>query len=257
DAWDEGPEDSDLPEPDEVDDDLGLAADPTRPGQTRRTSARRLGDDLPPILTPAFSGEVRSPVIRVKSRRNGLFLGLAIFCAALTIGLYYLSARPEPLALSEGDGPPPAAQPVAPPIPAIAGVDPRGIEHITFTPKDNLKHFYRRNDKEGELLVITGRVRNSYPEPRSFIRLRGLLLDPSGNTLADRFVYAGNLISEEDLASLPKEEIMARLNIRGGKGGQNMNIAPGQEVPFMVVFDKVPPNKDEYRIIPIGSSPSD
>ncbi|MDR2934734.1 MAG: zinc-ribbon domain-containing protein, partial [Candidatus Adiutrix sp.] len=39
DAWDEGPEDSDLPEPDEVDDDLGLAADPTRPGQTRRTSA--------------------------------------------------------------------------------------------------------------------------------------------------------------------------------------------------------------------------
>jgi len=224
-----------------------------------------VGEELPPIPSaPSYGGEVRSAVVRVRGRRNGLFLALAIFCAALTIGLYYLSSRPEPIAFSEGDGPAPAPAPtqLAAPAataapPAVGGSDPRGIEQITFTPKDNLKHFYRRNEKEGELLIITGRVRNSYPEPRSFIRLRGLLLDQHGNTLADRFVYAGNLISEEDLAALPKEEIMARLNIKGGRGGQNMNIAPGQEVPFMVVFDKAPPNKDEYRIIPVGSSPAE
>jgi predicted Zn finger-like uncharacterized protein len=260
DAWADEPGYSEAPETGAADYDPGLAADPTRAAHPARPPRRLVGDDMPPLLTtPAFGGEVRAPVIRVKGRRNGLFLVLAIFCAALTIGLYYLSSRPEPIAFSEGGGPPPPqVQPVAPAPPsALGGADPRGIEHITFTPKDNLNYFYRKNSKEGELLIITGRVRNSYPEPRSFIRLRGLLLDQHGNTLADRFVYAGNLISEEDLATLPKEEIMARLNIKGGRNGQNMNIAPGQEVPFMVVFDKAPTNKDEYQIIPVGSSPAE
>jgi len=234
-------------------DDLGLAADPTRPTPD---PLRQVGDDLPPPPgASSGSGEARAAITRVRGRRNGLFLGLAIFCAALAIGLYYLSSRPEPLALSEGDGPPPAKP--APTQPAGVTGDPRGIEHITFTSKGNLQHFFRKNEKEGELLIITGRVRNSYPAPRSFIRLRGLLLDQNGKTLADRFIYAGNLISEDDLLTLPIDEILARLNIKGGQNNQNTNIAPGQEVPFMVVFDKVPPTKDEYRIIPVGSSPSE
>ena len=233
--------------------DLGLAADPAKPDPP---PLRRVGEDLPPtafVTQNNNSGEVRAAVTRVKSRRSGLFLALAIFSAILAIGLYFLSSRPQPLALIDGDAPH-TAQPAATAQSADAGIDPRGIEHITFTPKDNLKHFYRRNEKAGELLIITGRVRNSYPAPRSFIRLRGLLLDQNGNTLADRFIYAGNLISEEDLTTLPKDEIMARLNIKGGQNSQNMNITPGQEVPFMVVFDNVPANRDEYRIIPVGSS---
>jgi predicted Zn finger-like uncharacterized protein len=256
-SYSAGPDSGPLPE---SVGDLGLAADPARPEPTRpdQPPLRRVGEDLP---SPAFvshsgNGEVRAAVTRVKSRRSGLFLALAIFSASLAIGLYFLSSRPQPLALSEGDDPL-AVQAVTPSQPADAVVDPRGIEHITFTPKDNLKHFYRRNEKEGELLIITGRVRNSYPAPRSFIRLRGLLLDQNGNTLADRFIYAGNLISEGDLTTLPKDEIMARLNIKGGQNNQNMNIASGQEVPFMVVFDNVPANRDEYRIIPVGSSPAE
>ena len=248
DSWASKP---DSEPPAEAGDDLGLAADPTRSGAA---PLRRVGDDLPPpsFAVSSGNGEVRAAITRVKSRRSGLFLGLAIFSALLAIGLYFLSSRPQGQALIGGD-PPPMAQPAAPDQPA--GVDPRGIEHISFTPKDNIRHFSLRNEKEGELLIIVGRVRNSYPSPRSFIRLRGLLLDQNGNTLADRFIYAGNLISEEELTTLPKDEIMARLNIKGGHNNQNMNIAPGQEVPFMVVFDNLPSNRDEYRIIPVGSSP--
>jgi len=236
-------------------DEYGLAADP----RLRPQAPPLLEDDYRPSASshPQEGTEVRAAVTRIRGRRGSLYLGLAIFCAALAIGLYYLSSRPEPLALS-GDGYSPGTSAVSGgpgPAQPSGGTDPRGVERITFTPKDNLKHFYRKNTREGELLIITGRVRNSYPAPRSFIRLRGLLLDQGGNTLADRFVYAGNLISEEELLTLPKEEIMARLNIKGGQNNQNMNIPPGKEVPFMVVFDKVPLNKDEYRIIPVGSSP--
>jgi predicted Zn finger-like uncharacterized protein len=116
-AWDSEPPAEPLAEtgeaPAEPADALGLEADPTR-----SAPLRLVGDELPP--PPAAGqegGEVRAAVTRVKGRRNGLFLGLAIFCAALAIGLYYLSSRPEPLAFSEGDGParaPPRPNPPAP-----------------------------------------------------------------------------------------------------------------------------------------------
>ena len=132
-----------------------------------------------------------------------------------------------------------------------------GPTNIIFTHKSDIKHFYRQNEKEGELLIITGKAFNNYPAPRSFIRLRVSLLGGSGNSLTDRFVYAGNLISDEDLITLPADELMARMNVKSGQNNQNMNIAPGQEIPFMAVFHKVPPNISEYRVFAISSSPAE
>jgi predicted Zn finger-like uncharacterized protein len=262
DLGDEAPAETD-PEDDDLDDEapapagdaLGLTADPAHPSAPGPRVVG--GGDLPTAFSARYGEvpEARPAVTKIKGRRSGLFLALAIFCAALAIGLYFLSARPEPLALSDGSDQAPAeAQPTGP---AAVSADPNGTEYITFTQKDNLKHFYRNNAKEGQILIITGMVRNNYPEPRSFIRLRGTLLDQGGTILADRFVYAGNTVSEDDLLNLPISEILARLNIKGGQNNRNMKIPPGQEVPFMVVFDKLPPARDEYRIIPVGSSPAD
>ncbi|GHV58210.1 hypothetical protein FACS189460_5680 [Deltaproteobacteria bacterium] len=256
---DEDPDEENFDE--EVSDEESPAGDPlgltTDPAQSSAPGRRVIGEGDLPGFSARYgeTAEARPAVTKVKGRRASLFLALAIFCAALAIGLYFLSARPEPLALSDGAEPAPAE--AGPAGPAAVGADPSGTEYITFTQKDNLKHFYRNNDKEGQLLIITGMVRNNYPAPRSFIRLRGTLLDQGGAILADRFVYAGNTVSEDELVKLPIGEIMARLNFKGGQNNRNMNIASGQEVPFMVVFDKLPPARDEYRIIPVGSSPAD
>lgn len=135
-------------------------------------------------------------------------------------------------------------------------LDSRGVEGITFT-RDKQDHYFRTNDEVGDILVITGLVRNSYPERRSFIRLRGHLLTADGRTLADRYAYAGNVISEKDLRELPIREIHSRLSLRGGRDGQNVDIKPGREIPFMLVFDQLPKDMAEYRVDPVGSEPSD
>ena len=138
--------------------------------------------------------------------------------------------------------------------------DPVGASHIGFpNNKENLNHFFLDNTSPGtgRLFIITGLVTNNYPERRNFIRLKAALNDANGKILAERSVYAGNIIDQNLLATLPISEIQSQLSIKGGVNGANMNIAPGGEVPFMIVFDKLTPDVDGYKLTPTGSSPAE
>ncbi|UQZ89077.1 hypothetical protein C4J81_07650 [Deltaproteobacteria bacterium Smac51] len=238
-------EEDELPEPleERKKDILGLSADPAHGGAGAAAGAAAAPHEGKTSIRAAES---------VSGKNSRLFLTLAIVATALLAAVYFMANRPEPMALSTGDQ---SVEQDGPPQEAGLS-DPGGTEGITFT-KTNQNHYFRENIKEGTILIITGRVRNSYPERRSFIHLRGRLISADGSTLADRYSYAGNLVSEEELISLPISEIFSRLSIKGGQNGQNMNIEPGKEVPFMLVFDKLPDGMAEYRIDPMGSSPSD
>ncbi|MDR2947239.1 MAG: DUF3426 domain-containing protein [Candidatus Adiutrix sp.] len=119
-----------------------------------------------------------------------------------------------------------------------------------------LTFYYRENKDAGRLLIFTGQVRNNYPEPRSFIYLRGYLLSGNGEPVAERFAYAGNQLSEEVLTHLPMQEITTRLSIKSGKDNANLSISPGAEIPFMMVFDDVPQSAQEYRFDVVSSEPA-
>lgn len=134
--------------------------------------------------------------------------------------------------------------------------DSLGTQGITFT-RGSQKHYFRQNQEAGHILVLTGLARNGYPDHRSFIRLRSALLDNNGCTLVERFIYAGNVLSEDDLKNLPISEIMDRLSLKEGQEGRNTNIEPGQEIPFMAVFDELPDGMVEYRIDPVASEPGE
>ncbi|MGL4209636.1 MAG: DUF3426 domain-containing protein, partial [Candidatus Adiutrix sp.] len=131
-----------------------------------------------------------------------------------------------------------------------------GVHSLTFS-NNSHNHYFRKNVHGGQILIITGMVRNAYPERRSFIRLRGVILSADNAVLADRYIYAGNLISEDDLINLPVNEIIARLSIKGGQNGLNMNIDPGKDVPFMIVFNNLPDGMAGYEVEPVGSSSGD
>ena len=144
---------------------------------------------------------------------------------------------------------------IEPSAPVNPPDDPDGILHITFM-RDGQAHFFRENRNAGMILAITGRVRSNYEEPRSFIKLKGQLLSASGEALADWVIYAGNMLSEEELIDLPLAEITARLLTEGGHDGANVDIKPETEIPFMVVFDKLPDGLAEYRIDAVSSQPA-
>lgn len=228
--------------------DLGLAADPVDPD--------KFIDDT--VIEGRYYGSQETPAIRaavtkVPGRSHmKLIIGLAALALVLGIGVYFIANRPAPTALSDGEEAVGSSVAVD-----EAGLgDQIGTEGITFT-RSNQNHYFRENREAGNILIITGMVRNSYPDRRNFIRLRGHLLSADGRSLAERYVYAGNIISEEDLKNLSMNEISSRLSIKGGQDGRNMNIESGQEIPFMLVFDKLPDGMAEYRIDPVGSSPSE
>ena len=240
----------DLPKNKRPADGLGLGADPTTVIDDNDYSGPAYG---------SLSGGLREPTaIRAavtKAPGNSkklLILVLAIVAACLAIGIFFLSSRPERTALS-GDETGAAAEEAA--ETARTAGDQTGTEGITFT-RGTQSHFIRDNKEAGKILIITGMVRNSYTDSRKHIRLRGHLLSVDGMTLADRFVYAGNILTEEELINLPMLEIVTRLSIKGGQNNQNMNVAPGAEIPFMVVFNNLPENMTEYRIDPVGSEPA-
>ena len=232
---------------------LGLSADPVE-------SVAGYIDDADYRGHRAGSNDtvIRAAVTKVSSRPPlPLIIVLGILIIALVLGFLLFSRRPAPTALSTGEqiGGETTTSSGQGGLIEADDEDSAGTKHITFA-RNSQNHYLRQNREAGQILIITGMVRNSYPEARSFIRLRGHLLGSDNTSLADRFVYAGNIISNDELQTLPTDEILARLSIKGGTDGKNMNVPAGAEIPFMIVFDKLPDGMTEYRIDPVGSSPA-
>jgi hypothetical protein len=112
----------------------------------------------------------------------------------------------------------------------------------------NAKKFSINNTHEGQLLVITGRAKNTVAEARSHIRLEGTLHNDAGTVLRTTSVYAGNFLSDVELKTLTMKEIQARLNQQDGLKGANLNIPLGHSVTFMVVFNKIPDDAKQWYV---------
>ncbi|MDR2459718.1 MAG: zinc-ribbon domain-containing protein [Deltaproteobacteria bacterium] len=121
---------------------------------------------------------------------------------------------------------------------------------------DQTTHHYRANDKAGDILIITGRMTNGYDHPRSFIKVKAILKNSAGTVVAEREAFAGNYLTEGELVSLSMQDILTRLAIKGGQNSSNINVNPGSSIPFMLVFDKLPPDLAEYVVVPVSSAPT-
>ena len=127
-----------------------------------------------------------------------------------------------------------------------------GVRRLSF--KDVTGSFVD-SKKEGQLFVIRGTVENRYPESRSFILVKGNILDDKGREVKKRLAYAGNTLTEGQIKTLNMEEITKSMKNRQGKSGSNLKVAPNASVPFMIVFDKLPGNLSEFTVEAVSSSP--
>ncbi len=144
-------------------------------------------------------------------------------------------------------------------IPSLGGSEKQSIEpdalgnrYIVLDPAFT-KQTWKQNEGLGQILVITGLAKNSYPLPRSHIKLRAFLSDNDKKALVRKTIYGGNLLTEEELQTLGRAEISKRLMRRNGEDGANVNISPGNNVVFMFVFDQIPANLGGYTIEVVGS----
>jgi hypothetical protein len=210
--------------------------------------------------------------------RRRLALAAAVAAALLTAGLYFWfsvdsstvpgvavqSSSPDALESQGGSSGPAAELADSTPQSSQPQMDnasltrpdmPNSTEHLNFS-KDLTAHHYRSNSEAGNILIITGRVENHFPDRRSYVRVKAVLKDSKGTVVAEREAFAGNFLTETELTTLPMSEILARLQLRGGQNSSNINIASGSSVPFMLVFDKLPADLAEYVVECVSSSPA-
>lgn len=117
-----------------------------------------------------------------------------------------------------------------------------------------ISHKFIENTAVGDIFVIKGRVRNDYNHPRSYIKITGKLYR-QGNALAKTAtVYCGNVLTDSDLAQMNMTLINKRLQNRFGDKRSNIKVKAGKTIPFLIVFNKLPANLDEYTVEVSGSS---
>lgn len=109
-------------------------------------------------------------------------------------------------------------------------------------------------EKNGPLFVIRGMVTNKYPQNRRHILIRGSILDNKGVVVIAKTAYAGNTFSEEELKTLPLDEITTAGDNRDGMAKQNLDVATGATIPFMIVFAELPDDLSEFTVEAVGSS---
>jgi len=110
------------------------------------------------------------------------------------------------------------------------------------------------HSKVGRLFVIRGEIKNEYDHPRSFVKITAKLYKKGQKLVKSTSVYCGNVIPESDLKRMDIAAINKRMKNKYGKKRSNLKIKTGKMVPFMIVFDKLPNNLDEYTVEVASSS---
>ena len=109
-------------------------------------------------------------------------------------------------------------------------------------------------EKAGRLFVIRGKIKNEYDHPRSFIKVTGKLYQKNNKLARKSTVYIGNVMSDSELTGMAITAINKRMKNKFGVKRSNLKIKAGKVVPFMIVFDKLPKNLDEYTVEVASSS---
>lgn len=112
----------------------------------------------------------------------------------------------------------------------------------------DLTAYYGENKHAGLIFAVEGKVVNRYPSAKSFIRIKGQLFNRSGKAIKKKEVYAGNLLSRQELSDLPRDRIETTLATKEGHARANVNLASRQALPFTLVFFDLPKDIAEYSL---------
>ena len=105
-----------------------------------------------------------------------------------------------------------------------------------FISLEKVRGYYLENANFSKVFVIEGEAVNHWKESRSFVKVKGVLLDSKGNKVREQESYCGNILSEKDLKEMSRGAIEKSLSSQFGISFSNVNILPNKNVPFMIVF---------------------
>jgi len=119
-----------------------------------------------------------------------------------------------------------------------------------------VKASYLKNASAGQLLAISGEALNQYTTPRTALQVKGVVFDAKGQILAGKSAFAGNILTDEQLATFTLDKIEAQMANQFGASVANLDVAPGKAVPFMIVIASPPREGKDFGVEPTGSTAS-
>ena len=119
--------------------------------------------------------------------------------------------------------------------------------------ESSLKYNFHENAEAGTLLVISGNVENKFKHDRSRIQVIGEVLGKDQQIIKSETVFCGNILNTQELANGDLSTLKKRLLNPEGISKSNVNVHPGGQVPFMVVFSDLPDSIKEFRVKVVGS----
>lgn len=208
-----------------------------------------------------------------KSMRPACFLMMRLLACAVALMLVAsCAARKEGPAWEEPEKPtaeaPPQEQPAVqqPETPAAPGEAPvqtppeeaeaqpaipqqaeesQNYKDFTFR---NVRQYFVMNDQEGRILAVEGFAVNHSTAPKDFITVEASLFDDVGTKIASKRSVAGVTVPVSQLETFSSENLESLLHDEVGIFMTNVNIAPGGEVPFMVLFYNPPDGVSEFGV---------
>jgi predicted Zn finger-like uncharacterized protein len=126
-----------------------------------------------------------------------------------------------------------------------------GVRRLSFK---TITGSFVQSSKAGMLFLIKGMVANNYSNSRSFILIKGSILDDKGKVVKTKLAYAGNIFSENEIKEMTLDQINQALRNRSGKSDINLNVKPQAAVPFMVIFEELPENLSEFTVEAVSSA---
>ncbi|WP_207264104.1 DUF3426 domain-containing protein [Desulfovibrio sp. Huiquan2017] len=118
----------------------------------------------------------------------------------------------------------------------------------------NVKQYYVRNEKVGDLFVVEGKAVNTFSKPKERIKVEVILYDAANNVLTSQAFLCGNVLSQFQLQVQTEKEIADGLASDVGILSNNTFIRPGASTPFMAVFFKPPEGVKEFmvKVVDVG-----
>ncbi len=101
-----------------------------------------------------------------------------------------------------------------------------------------------RNDEQGPILVVEGRIFNQGTAARRGVLVEAALVDASGTVLATRVQRAGIRLTPLQLKVMNSDEMRQALNDNTVSG----EVLPGAQIPFMFVFSPVPDGVSDIMV---------
>lgn len=127
-------------------------------------------------------------------------------------------------------------------------------EEGSITLRDTKGEFL--NNKEiGDIFVVKGEAVNAYAKPRASIQIKAsLYAAQKGQPIMTKTAYCGNLLTREQLITLPLAKLEAIMGNQFGDSLANLGVQPGKAIPFVIVFANVPREAGEFGLEVVGST---